>query len=164
MEKEKAKAVSPWKNSKAKQLLFDDNVEGMVTDMMPYSEVYQMRPEFQKYEKTKFRTNFFNLLTSIRKNQDAAVRDNEALLHDVQVLKDRPRGITWNGSDAQEMLIKDVDNGIHVSLAPQELWNSREEYKMFPLKCFCDHIYQEICRRKVTNYWLERSKKKKKKK
>jgi hypothetical protein len=77
-----SKEVTPWKGSKAKELLYKDIVEGRVTDEMPANVVYLMRPEYKDYDKQRFRTNFFNLLLSIRQKQEAAASNNAALMND----------------------------------------------------------------------------------
>ncbi len=46
----------------------------------------------------------------------------------------------WAFSDAEELLKKDIDEGKHVGLKKKELWESRNEYKVFPLKVFRDHV------------------------
>ena len=49
----------------------------------------------------------------------------------------------WNGSAAQVLLKELVEKGEHKGVEPKILWSSREEYQMYSLKTFCDHIYQE---------------------
>jgi hypothetical protein len=44
---------------------------------------------------------------------------------------------------------------------PSVLWETRPEYKVFPLKVFRDHIYQEDRSKTGSSYWMNRSNKKK---
>ena len=48
----------------------------------------------------------------------------------------------WEGSEAQHWLKKDMEDGKHLQLKPEELHQSRPEYVLLPLKVFRDHIAQ----------------------
>ena len=54
----------------------------------------------------------------------------------------------WNGSDAQRLLVIDMDGSKHIDYKPEMLWKSRPEYQAFNLSTFRDHIYQEDQTRK----------------
>ena len=60
----------------------------------------------------------------------------------------------WEGSDAQKLLKKDMEDGRHETMQPMELWETRDTYLLFPLDVFRDHIYQEI----RTNKYLKQCK------
>ena len=36
-----------------------------------------------------------------------------------------------------------MTDGLHKTMQPKDLWESRHEYLLFPLEVFRDHIYQE---------------------
>ena len=48
--------------------------------------------------------------------------------------------------------------------APQKLWESRAEYKAFPLSVFRKHLYQDRTRQISAPYWQHRRNKKSQKK
>ena len=50
----------------------------------------------------------------------------------------------WEGSDAQNLLKQDVDNGLHLQLKPKQLRETRSEYKLFGVRKFQKHIDQEL--------------------
>jgi hypothetical protein len=64
-----------------------------------------------------------------------------------------------DGSDAQRLLKEDVESGLTMHLDPSFLRETRLEYKVFPLKVFRDHIYQEVRLKTGSSYWMNRSKK-----
>jgi hypothetical protein len=59
-------------------------------------------------------------------------------------------------------LKEDVDNSLHDVLSPKELWETRQDYRMFDLNTFCNHIYQEVRQRKTSAYWLHKQEEAKK--
>lgn len=65
---------------------------------------------------------------------DAAIRQDR-LVFPVQNMtgQNKPR---WDGSQAQELLRFDVAAKTHEAMAPQDLHNSRDEYKEFSLSTF----------------------------
>lgn len=157
----------PWAQSNAKTLLKTEILIGDVTEDSNYLEVYYSNPEYQKYKKENFPTNLKNLLASIRKSEARAVFDANAVIqyqtmHPRQPLTNRgyPH---WDTSEASRNLIQDIDSGFHKSMTLDELWNSRDSYKLFPKNVFRKHIYQECNKRLQTSYWLQQAQKKKEK-
>ena len=68
----------------------------------------------------------------------------------------------WHGSKAEEYLKADIEADLHEGKLPQDLWESRPEHKVYDLKVFRDHIYQELRLEKLYNYLeFEASKKRK---
>ena len=113
----------------------------------------------------QFRLNYYNLRDSIKKNQAKADSDSAALAHDhdrrirppaAETAKGCPR---WDGSDAQQLLMEDVDAGLTNSLKPSKLQQTRTAYKAFSLEKFRDHIYQEQRSRTEKSYWKNRQQK-----
>ena len=133
---------------------------------MTASDVYLMRPEYKEYEKQRFRTNFFNLLHSIRLKQDTADSNNAALMNDSRLRREGGTAVAprWDGSLAATHLKEDITNGLHDVLSPKELWETRQDYRVFELTKFWKHIYQEVRRRKTSAYWLHKQEEAKQKK
>ena len=51
----------------------------------------------------------------------------------------------WQGSEAQKLLLEDIEAGLHEDLEKITLWESRPEYcEAFPLEVFRDKIAQEV--------------------
>ena len=48
----------------------------------------------------------------------------------------------WNGSEAQRLLEIDMSDKKHFDLKPEDLWETRVEYKEFYLETFRNHIHQ----------------------
>ena len=148
-----------WKNSKAKSLLTDDILNGTVPDTMVAKDVYQMREDYKAFDYQHFRSNLYNLRKTLKKHQDRANVDTEALAYDVQIRHNRGKknlGISWCGSEAERLLKLDIDNGNHMGVKPSELRNTRKEYQCFPLIVFRKHIHQEVRGRREKSYWMNR--------
>jgi hypothetical protein len=61
----------------------------------------------------------------------------------------------WDFSKAQEILNKMIDDNEHKKYKKKRhLWKSHEEFQLYPLKVFRDHVYQELKTRKYL-YQLE---------
>jgi hypothetical protein len=163
----RARAVSPWRNSKAKRLLYHDILDGVVTASMVPATVFRMRPEYQVYLEDNFKTNFKNLKQAIKDKQEYAVIDSAAFAHDRRV--NPPVELTakgcphWNGSAAETFLKQDMDDGLHLTMKPAVLHMTRSEYQVYPLAVFRPHIGQEKRARLNNTYWLAKKKKKKNK-
>lgn len=151
---------TPWIKSKAKILLKNDIVEGKVNIFMDAKVVFTMHPEYADYNFLNFKTNLRNLHKSIQQNQERASLDYVALCHDLELearqaaSKEAPH--YWSGSEASKLLKKDIDDGVHLTLKPSELWLTKPAYQTFPLQKFRDHIYQETRRRTANAYWKVR--------
>jgi hypothetical protein len=154
---------SPWKDSRAKMLLRQDILDGKVTTSMMPQQVFEMRAEYKPYGIKRFRSNLYSLRSSIKENQGKADSDSAALMHDRRIHPKAaytPKGYPrWDGSDAQRLLKEDVESGLTMHLDPSFLRETRLEYKVFPLKVFRDHIYQEVRLKTGSSYWMNHSKK-----
>ena len=69
----------------------------------------------------------------------------------------------WHGSEAEQLLRDDVEEGRHKEKKPRELYLTRPQYQQFDINIFRKHIYQETRRQLDSNYWLVKKKKKEKK-
>lgn len=175
MSKGTAKKIEPWKTSIAKKLLMKDIIDGKVTVGMKAEEVYEMKPVYKDYSYHNFKNNLKNLQVSVEKLYNAAEIATEGYNNYLQYCANEnqmnPPGQNtvlptrnypkWDGSEAARFIVEDVDNGIHLSLAPREIWAARTAYKLFPLKVFRDHLNSETRRRKERAYWSYQHKLKK---
>lgn len=151
--------ICPWIDSNAKQLLKNDILSGKVHPLMMPRDVYKMRPEYLDYVYKNFRSNFRSLQRALKKLQDRAVSDNADLEVDLYRQRQLAAGRTvqpplmWVDSEARNLLKQDVTDGLHSRMKPIDLWQSKAEYRMFPLSTFRKHIYQECRSRKTNAYW-----------
>lgn len=148
------KEPDKWGKSKARQLLYDDLMDGLVPldpkdKSMSIEDIYCMRIEYAQYHFDDFEGR----LDGVRKIiQDLNVRaeidrnafDNYVSSHEVSIFA-HGGYIQWQGSDAQKLLQEDIKNKKHLTMKKFDLWSSRVEYyKEFPLKVFRDKVAQEI--------------------
>lgn len=137
-----------WKDSEAKCLLHDDILSGAVPKSMAAYDVYNMRPQYQCFEYSKFRTNLNYLREAISKSYRRMQEDCEAYGSDRALLQGVPRAgpqnILWHESKARKLLKHDIDNDMHKFLRPSILHSTRAEYMVFSLEVFRNHIYQEV--------------------
>lgn len=162
-----AKMTTLWQHSLAKKILEKDLIDGLigtVEDGLPPSDVYLMHTEYTEFEYKNFVSNLYNLR---KKHEDLLTRakeDAEALAHDLALglrVHTKPYPC-WQGSVAERLLQKDIDEGKLLNMKPAELLKSRVEYNpwiQYP-KVFRDHIQQELRARKERPYWMARRKEK----
>jgi hypothetical protein len=149
--------VEPWKKSKAKKLLMQDIVDGKVTREMGSMVIFNMRPEYKMYKYACFQTNLRNLRKALDKLKHAA--DETKIAYDNFIQLNPPATTTfygypvWEKSQAQTLLRNDITSGVGSNLAHRDLWQTRQEYKIYPLKVFREHVYTEIRRHKARAYW-----------
>jgi hypothetical protein len=152
------KKVVPWIKSEAKQALRQDIIDGIVTDQQKAREVYQMRPAYQDYVYDNFQANLRALRLNIKLNIQRALEDSADLYHDLELhprSRLTNRGVPfWDTSKAKKLLSRDIKNGLHLRLAPSELWITNPEYLKYPLTTFRNHIYQKVRTDKDRAYWM----------
>ena len=111
-----------------------------------------------------FTRRLLNLRKQFQEGKSRAENDLEAFLLAKQNHPPPPfnhRGEPqWNGSEAQQMLEIDMQNGKHFELKPSDLWESRAEYQEFHLSTFRDHLHQADRTRKYLETLKLRSKQK----
>lgn len=144
-----------WTKSKARALLYKDIRDGTVPLDPPQAgggmtlrAVYDLRPEFGEYNYSKFSSRLGSLRTIIKDADHRATADQEAFEnfkanHPISLFSHKGY-IQWQGSEAQESLLEDIEAGFHQSMGKKELWESRPEYyENFHLAAFRDKVYQE---------------------
>ena len=145
-----AQKLEKWREREAKCLLYDSIMSGAVpASMMAANDVYNMLPQYQKFDFHNFKTNLNNLRDAIlSKDYTRMQEDYESYGSDCAVLQGMqrviPQHILWHESKAKKLLEHDIDEGIHMHLKPSMIHATRAEYKMFPLDVFRNHIYQEV--------------------
>ena len=145
----KKKKPEQWKDSEAKRLLREDIIAGVVLSSITVSDVYKMRPEYEKWPFENFQTNLRSLRKKIATDYERMQTDCEAYGLDQEFVKTmlsgdhQPKSL-WHKSEARKLLKVDVNEGKHLQMKPSELRATRVEYLTFPLKVFRDHIYQEV--------------------
>ena len=155
--KQKKVKQPKWRNSKAKELLKEDFMSGVIPlendGTMDYKTIFEQRPEYAEYGYTNFparvRAMREQLIAAFGRAQD----DVEAL---ETFIKNNPKSThthkgypEWEGSEAQRLLNIDIDNNDHKPKGgPKVLHASKAQYRLFPLKVFREHIYQELDTRK----------------
>jgi hypothetical protein len=152
------KKVPKWIKSRAKMNLKQDILDGAVTDDMNAREVYNTRPEYKDYDFTRFTANLRALRKVIEDHQQQAVDDLADYYQDL-ILHPRPamtiKGYPfWDTSEARLLLIKDMEDELHLDLTPLQLWQTQHAYQLFPLKVFRNHIYQQIRTEDERAYWM----------
>lgn len=157
-----AKAV-PWQHSEAKKVLTSDILDGSASSDMSWRQVFAMREDLYTPYKKNFATNLRNLRKSLKSLQERADEDRAAVVHDLALFPRssvNPRGEPrFDGSEAQRLLKQDVANEDEgEGLKPMAFWLSRDEYQVFRLVVFRDHLYQERNQRLRKSYWLNLNK------
>ena len=147
-----------WKHSKAKKLLYQDIIEGKVplyarddngNTTMATKDIYALRPEFAAYNYDKFPSRLSSLRDTIQKKMSRKGDDEiafEAFVRYTPVSIKTSRGnIQWKGSEAQELALKDIAEGIHTEKGYRYLHEKRPEYfTNFPFELFRNKIRQEV--------------------
>jgi hypothetical protein len=87
------------------------------------------------------------VFSHVSASKHCASSDSAALTHGQRIYpkkthnhRGEPR---WEVSEAERLLTLDIDKGKNKSLKPIDLHHSRNEYKMYPLTVFRNHIDQE---------------------
>ena len=137
-----------WIKSKAKQVLREDIISGLVTPDMDTRTVYNMRDGlYHPYQFQNFITNLKNLRYAIELDYDRASEDAGFYGHDVAIvhsqgIRKEADYLPWHRDPAAHLLVKDVAEGKNKTMKPKEFRATRPEYQALPLKQFSDRIRQ----------------------
>lgn len=175
------KKVEPWKNSLAKafllKLLTDSSkpINGMTS-----REVYDSHAVFQDYPFDRFKDNLKSLKDQVKNDNMWAEIEMVQIQQDMKQTKNKKvtiRGYPfWHKHKAKGLLTADVKSGKLLiiilvcvgnldtnfkyktgkadTMKPKELWNTRKEYKEFPLDVFRNHVHQEKRAQRESPYWI----------
>lgn len=161
--------VEEWKKSEAKRLLIrlinDDN--SWVHRMSP-EDIYKSNPMFENYPLPKFK-EYLKCLQKGAADLKEIVGVNEQEIWQELIAFPREemtdRGYPfWDTHPARALLENDIkdreadadDGDADDGMKPKQLWESREEYKEFPLSVFRGHIYQERRRQREEPGYVHR--------
>jgi hypothetical protein len=142
-----------WQKSHAKKLLYHLIMDGVISDVdnedEDQQEIYLMCEEFAKYDFGKFGDRLSQIRKKIAELNSRAKDDELAFenykQHHKPSLFSHKGYVQWQGSTAQDMLLDDMERGLHQQMTPKELWESRKEYTdQFPLHAFRSKLEQEI--------------------
>mmetsp|Transcript_6587 Transcript_6587/g.9625 ORF Transcript_6587/g.9625 Transcript_6587/m.9625 type:complete len:203 (-) Transcript_6587:60-668(-) len=172
----KAKTVG-WRYSEAKKLMAQDMIDGIVaTDIAIkdikklYDQYYAGHPFFKDFpfDKELFKGRVSRLQHSVQRYKEYSKMDSEAFAKDRLVYPQKTHNVKgeplWKGSEAAECLIEDMKNGLHLTMKPQELRETRECYKDFNKTRFSKRIDQMKQKAKPFGATPGQTKSKKKKK
>ena len=120
--------------------------------------VYDMHDGiYHSFPLKNFKINLKNLIVAIDQKKEDAQRDEKALTNTLMqrpcIQQDQPFYPKWRNSDARNLLLMDIKDGLDKTMKPAELWQYRPEYKIFPLKTFRDHMNKEIKKPVIKAYW-----------
>ena len=154
-----------WELSESKAILRAGLLDGSITAEMKPSAVFnQNLAEHSKWPYKKWSRNFYNLRNAFKADQQRMQEECLSYGHDLAIVNayqaahptGKPR---WRGSEAARKLKEDVDQDFHVGIKPYELYQTRDEYQMFSLEIFRNHLYQEIDSRPKRESRFEKKKK-----
>lgn len=143
---------TPWKNSSAKQQLYDDIMSGRTSGAKNSTEVYYSRPCYQRYELKNFQTNYGNLKRKIKARKEMANAGKKAYKNDHPlIIQHRTTGqnarrFYYNGSIVQQQLKRDVQRGLTDGKKPAVVMASRAVYQNqsgLGVRKFSDHLSYE---------------------
>ena len=160
---QKVQKEEAWSsNNPARIQMKWDVADGVITSDMDIATAKSKRALYQNISDDLFKSRLNGMKEIVKKGLERAAEDKEALMED-RMLHPRPktnhRGEPeWNESRAKELLLEDMDERVHLKLTPEELWESRPEYKLFYLETFRGHIHQEIHTRKWRDQWVHNKK------
>ena len=136
-----------WRKCEAKKLLAKDIIDGVIDDDLPWQEVFWWRPEYAATAYSKFSGRLSRLRGQFFSAKQRALSDDKALKHDRKLFPVKTsdeRGVDrWEGSGAQSWLRQDVSDGLHQTMKPRKLYDTRPSYQQFSIDVFREHIYQE---------------------
>lgn len=154
----KGKQTEPktkWRHSRARAILYDDiekrivqfDEEGEPLDSL--EEIYAMHPEYSEYLFVNFERRLralreiFEALIS-RADEDIEALENYMANHEVAEVTWKGM-IQWQGSEAQEYVLQDVEDEVHKRIGYKAMYEKRSEYfKYFDYKTFKQKVRQEI--------------------
>jgi len=159
-----AKKKETWAKSKSKAILRRGIIDRTIANDMTPEQVFAMDPqEHGKWKWQNWKTNLSNLREAIARDRGRMAADARDFGHDLARVKKlreaNPVPTPWHKSECPKLLKKDVDDGLHLTLKPKQLYAKREEYRAFTLTVFRNHIYQEVDSRPKREMRFERKKK-----
>jgi hypothetical protein len=154
-----------WQKSQAKENLAEAILDGIIDETTPIEDIYNSIEGVELYRKSKLESRFKSLLKTVEKDKSRAEADKIAFddfaSRAIPSLTSHLGYVQWQGSEAQALLLADIEAGKHLTMTKQQLWLSNEEYsRNFPLQAFRDKFWQEIRTAKYFHTLKEKGKKK----
>ena len=151
-----------WRNSAVREIILDDLYTGTLSlDNNEVSaeeawRVYSEMPEFNLVQFDQFKRQLKAHRTQVKTKAESSIAEIAALHYDRE-LYPRPthnkKGHPiFRQSESQELLRKDMKDGLHKIMSPMELQQTRIEYAQWLKREFKQRIYQEIRYQKFINY------------
>jgi hypothetical protein len=156
-----------YQTSARRKLLVADIKAGRHHGVAP-KQLWLSRPEYQSDTLQLFRSRYYSIRKTFEDKLERKQRDEQAFDDDKKL--DGGIGTTnwpypkFKGSEAEQLLKYDLDEGLHETMLPRELHKLHAEYAAWPLEVFRNHIHQELKDRKQRPYWLAERKEKEEKK
>ena len=160
-----------WVKHPAKLVLKKALVQGQVSldgrkeNAKKVWDKFKHLPEFQdlKYN-ALFRSRLSGLRQYVRERVPQSDWDDKAVARSRRMTpKARPEANgkpRWDGSPAQALLIKDIDQRKHYRMTAYQLYKSNDAYQVFSLTVFRNHIYKEVRIRLFRNQFKDKNEKK----
>lgn len=159
-----------WASSRARRELVKLVASGEIhEDLEPHEAYFICQHRFpDKFQYHGFESRFPERLEAVfaEVERDKGVADiqKQALMKDREMFpkkttnhRGEPR---WEGGKAEELLLKDMEDGKHLQMKPSELRATRQEYQEYPKQVFRKHIHQAKSARKFNQFCADMSKKK----
>lgn len=152
-----------WRRCEGRAILLEDLHNGicpLTEDELSAEEAwltcYVNLPEFGRVGFEQFKKQLKAHRQQVMKKHVAAVNQGIAFQHDRQIY---PEALYYdNGlhifrhSPAYQLLVSDVENGLHDEMTPKALHATRPEYLEWDLNIFRQRIYQTVRQKKYINY------------
>jgi len=154
----KGKQTEPkikWRHSRPRALLYKDIEDGVIEfdeDNQPVQsleEIYAMRPEYSDYLLVNFERRLMALKELFdaligRAEEDMEALENYMAHHEISQVNWLGM-IQWQGSEAQELVIQDIEEDLHLERGYRALYDLRPEYfEYFDYKTFKQKVRQEV--------------------
>ena len=157
---EKETAGWRWEYSWAKEILREAIVCNDITENMPYNEIHEFHSEIAKTDRNALPRRVRALRIAVAADAGRAKEEALALEHDrklfpIKALNHRGEE-RWEGSQAQLFLKSDIKDNKHLSMTPDQFYESRVEYSNYCTNIIRSHIYQEV---KLQKWFLYRNEK-----
>ena len=149
---------TPWRESKARKILYDDIMNGLVPlhakdsngkSTMKLREIYDMHEEYSDYSYKNFSRRVSSARKTLKIAQQRKQDDADAFQNFVDnndaVYYSKKGYIQWKGSDAQKLCLKYVKDKAHERMSYRKIYGEHSRfYSNFPFAAFKDHYRSEV--------------------
>ena len=163
-------ATIDWRNSEAKDIILRDLHEGVIPmndEEVADDDVYVWYQQFDAFKNVgsrQFKARLKGHREQIQRNDATVDWEVEAYMHDRLIhperMHDRHGNIKFYLTPGRELLRQDLREGKHKTMGIEDLYTSRDEYQVLPLRKFRQRVRQEIRALKFINYLEDKRAKK----